>query len=479
MNCKQYLSVIVSVVIFSLLISPVAALINVEWTVDKVYGAGSQAVMIGKISEVVPEKQLAVITMTELLKGGTKPFAKIRALLPEPKDFVKQVRPDQPIVFFLTAGVKDRALLHVGDTWLKMENIANSDVWKSQQIDDKLTKGFPGRTSALVKMLSEKNAGNLDVIMDVFPKVPFGPGQRKLGKLEIQKPSWLLAEDLNGDKKPDLIVGASAGTKVFLAAGDGYQDATAQWGALGAGSYHAAGDVNGDGKIDLLIDGSLWINDGQKFTAAKMAFGLPAKSPLAAALIDVNGDQKLDAVFLTASGQVQIYENNGGTEKPWSGKAGTPLWSDGDAPAFAAIGDFGDTGKPHALVVTANGVTRYAFDADGGTPADFTRLTGFELKKITKFTDGFKSPVAVSLSMNGAGRPDLYLFSDTNPLLLLNRGLGTFFMDDFTTHGTPKPLAFTPNPTSRMARANMHGKGVDDVLILAEDGTLYLMENVQ
>jgi len=484
MNCRHYLSVLVTVAIFSALISPVCAMIESKWDMRKLY-VESKVVMVGKTTEIVVEKKVISLEFAKALKG-ISPGPKVRIVVPDSQaNLLKDVKLDQPVVFFLsnmevTPTYEGEAILHIADRWYRAVGVPTSKflIWRISSNWEEVIQSFPGRTSTLAKLVTDVNAGNDDTLMNKFAKIPFNAGMRKLGKLELQKPQWLLAEDLNGDKKPDLVVGTPAGTKVYLASGESYQDATAQWGALGSGAYHAAGDVNGDGKVDLLLDGVLWINDGQKFTQAKMTFGIPPK-PLAAALIDANGDQKLDAVFLTAGGEVRVYENSGTTDKPWAAKTRDPLWSGGDTPVFAAIGDFGDSGKPHALVVSANGVTRYALDADGGPPADFARLTGIDLKKVGKFADGLKNPTAVVLSMNGGGRPDLCVFSDGNPLLLINRGLGAFFHDDFSAHKDKKALPYTPSPASVWARANMHGKAVDDVLVLAEDGTLYVMENPQ
>ncbi len=469
------------------LVTPVRALIEIKFTVEKLYG-DSNTVAVGKVGKVAPESQIFDVALSPALKGKS-PGAKIRVkIVPSdkiPAEIVKDLAAEQPLVFFLTdekgAG---GAVLHVDDRWLKATLITpgNLLVWQVVGNFDEVKKSFPGRTSALVKMAAEVNAGT-STFMNKFEHKPFLGGIHKRAKLPVQKATWIMAEDVNGDKKPDLIIGTTEGTRLFLAAGDGYEEATDAWGLKGsAGGFHAAGDVNGDGKADLLLGNTLWLNQGTKFAASKATFDVPAKSaPLAAALIDPAGGQKPDAIFLGSDGELRIFENSGSPDKPWAMKPAKTLWTGGGAPIFAALGDFGDTGKPHAMVLTKTGITRYALDADGGPAADLGRLSGVDFSKLEKYRDGFKNATAVALSMNGEARPDVFIYSDAGSLLLLNRGLGTFFLDEsasvnLTANGAA-PLPLTPSAATVWTRADLHGKGVDDVLLLGEDGTLYELDN--
>ena len=481
MKHKYYILTLLCVATILALISPVAALIKIEFTVEKQYST-AKAVVIGKVVDVVMDSKVVNVTLGQALKGKS-PGPKIRVQIVAPEGLLKEISPDQPVVFFLaeTEG-SGGAIIHVADTWLLATGVPNSNmlVWRVQTVYDAVKQSYPGRTSALVKMVSELNAGT-STFLNKYEHKPFSGGMKKRAKLNVAKPTWLLAEDVNGDKKPDLLIGSAAGTKLLLAAGDGYEDATAAWGAWGnAGAFHAIADVNGDGKPDLLLDHTLWINTGTKFEAAKATFEVPAKgAPLAAALVDANGDQKPDALFLSADGDVRVYENSGAPDKPWTAKPTKALWAAGEAPIFAAFGDFGDTGKAHAMVHTKSGIMRYALDADGGPAADFTRLTGTDFKKMEKYVGGFKNAAVVTLSMNGEARPDLFAFSDAGALLLLNRGLGTFFVDEtasanLTANGG---ILLKPSPATVWSRADLHGKGIDDLLLLGEDGTLYEINN--
>ncbi len=485
MKFKNSMTVLLGTLLIVALAFSARAMFELKWTVEKLYKE-TKTVVIGKVVEVVAENRVVNVTLTQALKGKL-PGAKIRVQVVKPADLLKDIKADQPIVLFLTYGENGadaKAVIHIADRWVLADGIPKSEllVWRVVDANDAVNQSFPGRTSALVKLVTDLNAGT-STFLDKSDSKSFVGGMRKRAKLNVQNATWIMAEDVNGDKKPDLLIGTTTATRLFLAKGDDYEDATEQWGLNPApAKYHAIGDYHGDGKPGLLLDNTLWINQGNKFVASKSTFEIPTKgAPLAAAFVDTNGDQKLDAVFLTSEGELRIFENPGVNDKPWALRTSKPLWTGGDAPFFAAVGDFGDTGKPHAIVLTKSGVTRYAFDADGGVPSDVTRLTGVDFKKKNANQNGFQNATAVVLSMNGESRPDVLIFSDAGGLLLFNRGLGTFFPDEsvsdsLTSKGTT-PLPLTPTPASVWTRANLHGKGIDDVLLLGPDGTLYEMNN--
>jgi hypothetical protein len=207
---------------------------------------------------------------------------------------------------------------------------------------------------------------------------------------------------------------------------------------------------------------------------------LPAKGkPLAAALLDVTGDKKADALLLSNSGELRVFENSGSLDKPWTARPAKTLWAEGEAPAYAAFGDFGDTGKIHVMAALSSGIVRYALDADGGAPANFMRLTGVDISKNDKLKGGLKNILAVAMHADDDKRLDFFTVCDGATVLLVNRGLGTYFLDETALeHLKPKPDApLTLSPSTPMARADLKGKGIDDLLVLAEDGTLYEIDN--
>lgn len=460
---------------------PARAVIRVDITVSKIYDS-SKAVVVGTVTAVNPDNRVVDLKVTGAAKGDS-PGEKVRVQIVSPEDVLKKAAAGQPAVLFVAEEKgASMALVHLADTWLMAQAVPESKppVWRVVQVyDGKQT--FPGRTAAVVRLAAELKAGKPSLLNKVEPNF-FNGGVRQLAKLGLAKPVFLAAGDVNADRKPDLVVAAAGGTHLLLAAGAGYEDATAKWGLGGASGRAAAfGDVNGDGKPDLLIGQEIYINNGQKFAPAGAQLQLPdGARPLAAALADATGDGKPDAIVLLADGRVLVFKNPGAPDKPWSQQAPRTMWQEKEAALAGAIGDFGDNGKPHVLAVRPSGIVRYALDADGGPPADFERLTG-EKPPHAATPEGLKNVVAAALDYNGDRRPDFLLVTDGGSLLLVNRGFGTFLAAGDAGAAlistAERPVSFKLSRATPIVGADMHGDGIDDLLVLTEDGRLFEADN--
>jgi hypothetical protein len=259
-------------------------------------------------------------------------------------------------------------------------------------------------------VLADVNAdGKLDVIETNdgagTVSVLLGTGGGKLAaKVDYAtggSPLSVAAGDLNGDGKVDLaIVNAPTDTLVvLLGKGDGTfgsfsPDVARLDQRIGVDATAGAiGDVNGDGKLDVVVVGGdkaivlRGLGDGHFASGASYPVG---PNP-GVTLGDVNGDGKLDLLVPNA-GVVSVWLGTGAGE--FSGQVDYPT---GSAPHGVALGDLNNDGQPD--MVTPNSLqasVAVLLNTGGGTFG----------QKMEYTTD--VSPSAMALGdLNGDGKLDV------------------------------------------------------------------------
>jgi uncharacterized protein (DUF2141 family) len=279
--------------------------------------------------------------------------------------------------------------------------------------------------------------------------VPYNPGGVDTGSLA--------AVDVNGDGKLDLLVVngcsnqmtcTSGSVGVLLGNGNGTFQNAVDYASGGADSFSlAVADVNGDGKLDLLVSNqcsstsctngsaSVLLGNGDGTFQAATAYPSAGLYATAIAVADVNGDGKLDLVVANecnndtcTNGAVGVLLGNGdGTFQP------AVAYNPGGYRALSlAIADVNGDGKPDLLLTT---LCSNSSCTSGSVAVLLGNGDGTFQSAVNYNTGGLYSGALAVKDVNGDGKLDLvvtdecqsgsecsYGFVD----ILLGNGDGTF-----------------------------------------------------
>ena len=240
-------------------------------------------------------------------------------------------------------------------------------------------------------------------------------------------PSSVAAADVNGDKKPDIIV-ANYGTGnvgVLLNTGNGTFTGQTIY-STGSTSYClAVADVNGDNKVDIIVANlaannvGVLLNRGNGTFTAQTTYSTGANSnPFSVAAVDVNGDNKTDIIvanYLTNNVGVLLNRGNG-TFAPQA----TYSTGSGSNPSSVATADVNGDNKSDIIVVN-NSTNNVGVLLNRGN-GTFTTQTAYSTGS------GSNPSFVAAADVNGDSKPDIIVanYNTNNVGVLLNTGSGTF-----------------------------------------------------
>jgi hypothetical protein len=294
---------------------------------------------------------------------------------------------------------------------------------------------------------------------------------------EIYSPRSVAIADVNGDGKPDLLVltaAAPLAVGVMLGNGDGTFQPAAwySFSDFNPALSFAVADLNNDGKLDLIIAGcinnctngavAVLLGNGDGTFQMAGSYGSGGNDISSVAVGDVNGDGKFDVVVTNLEwGTVGLLLGNGdGTFQP------VMTYSGFDLPWSIVITEVNGDGKPDLVIASYSKFPTVAVMLGNGD--------GTFQPAVTYRSGGHRAVSAAVAAVNGNGKSDLLVavlcdnavFKDCSPTgggvnVLLGNGDGTFEQTQIQKY----PLGLGALAASSMIVTDLNGDGKPDVVV--------------
>lgn len=286
------------------------------------------------------------------------------------------------------------------------------------------------------------------------------------------QPDHAAAGDLNNDGRIDMISASSFEISTLIGNGDGtLQAAQNTPGAGGSITALAAGDVTGDGRADVVTSAfgadRAWVYPGKGDGTFEAAGGfITGTNPQDVVLADLDGDNDLDMITADlGSQQASVFRNDG------SGNftAAPPVTTVGTQPSDIAVADFNRDGNNDLAISAKSAANEGISIALGNGNGTFVAPSASNPATSIPVTD---PEHLVAADFNADGRPDLATARrDVGDVVVVARNAA----NDGWEAPVSEAVGPGPGQPERLATADLDGDGDPELAVPHTAGRVVIL----